>query len=47
MEYRSLGRTGVLVSPLCLGAMNLGGVTSEADSLRIIEHLEWRRSGQP
>jgi aryl-alcohol dehydrogenase-like predicted oxidoreductase len=37
MEYRSLGRTGVLVSPLCLGAMNLGGVTSEADSLRIID----------
>ncbi len=22
MEYRSLGRTGVMVSPLCLGAMN-------------------------
>jgi aryl-alcohol dehydrogenase-like predicted oxidoreductase len=37
MEYRSLGRTGVMVSPLCLGAMNLGGVTSEADSLRIVD----------
>ncbi len=36
MEYRLLGRTGVKVSPLCLGAMNFGGVTSEADSIRII-----------
>lgn len=37
MEYRSLGRTGVMVSPLCLGAMNFGGPTSEADSIRIID----------
>jgi aryl-alcohol dehydrogenase-like predicted oxidoreductase len=36
MEYRLLGRTGVKVSPLCLGAMNFGGVTSETDSIRII-----------
>src|SRR3981081_3278060 len=25
MEYRSLGRTGIQVSPLCLGAMMFGG----------------------
>ena len=41
MNYRLLGRTGVRVSPLCLGAMNFaldgGGATSEADSLRIID----------
>jgi aryl-alcohol dehydrogenase-like predicted oxidoreductase len=37
MEYRSLGRTGVQVSPLCLGAMNFGGPTSEEDSIRIID----------
>lgn len=37
MEYRSLGRTGVKVSPLCLGAMNFGGKTDEAESLAIIE----------
>ena len=37
MEYRTLGRTGVRVSPLCLGAMNFGGPTSEADALRIID----------
>ncbi|HYF62995.1 MAG TPA: aldo/keto reductase, partial [Herpetosiphonaceae bacterium] len=37
MEHRSLGRTGVLVSPLCLGAMNFGGPTGEAESITIIE----------
>ena len=41
MDYRLLGRTGVRVSPLCLGTMNFGGVTNEEDSLRIIhEALE-------
>jgi len=36
MDYRLLGRTGVRVSPLCLGTMNFGGVTNEEDSVRII-----------
>ncbi|MBT2556043.1 aldo/keto reductase [Arthrobacter sp. ISL-5] len=38
MEYRSLGRTGVKVSPLCLGAMMFGpwGNEDRADSIRII-----------
>jgi 1-deoxyxylulose-5-phosphate synthase len=36
MEYRSLGRTGVLVSPLCLGAMNFGGPTGKEESFAII-----------
>jgi aryl-alcohol dehydrogenase-like predicted oxidoreductase len=36
MEYRSLGRTGVKVSPLCLGAMNFGAPTSAEESLRIM-----------
>ncbi len=36
MDYRLLGRTGVRVSPLCLGTMNFGGVTNEADSIAII-----------
>jgi aryl-alcohol dehydrogenase-like predicted oxidoreductase len=35
MEYRLLGRTGVRVSPLCLGTMNFGGPTPEAESIRI------------
>ena len=37
MEYRNLGRTGVKVSPLCLGTMMFGRSTSEADSVAIIE----------
>ncbi|MEV7136081.1 aldo/keto reductase [Arthrobacter sp. NPDC093128] len=38
MEYRHLGRTGVQVSPLCLGAMMFGpwGNNDTADSIRII-----------
>lgn len=38
MQYRPLGRTGVHVSPLCLGAMMFGpwGNDDEADSIRII-----------
>ena len=36
MEYRLFGRTGVKVSPLCLGTMNFGGATNEADSIQII-----------
>lgn len=36
MEYRSLGRTGVKVSSLCLGCMMFGGKTSPEDSYAII-----------
>lgn len=36
-EYRYLGRTGVRVSPLCLGTMMFGGRTEPADSYRIID----------
>jgi 1-deoxyxylulose-5-phosphate synthase len=36
VEYRALGRTGVMVSPLCLGAMNFGGPTNKEDSIAII-----------
>lgn len=36
MQYRSLGRSGVLVSPLCLGAMNFGTPTAEAESQAIM-----------
>jgi aryl-alcohol dehydrogenase-like predicted oxidoreductase len=36
MEYRYFGRTGYKVSPLCLGTMNFGGPTDEAESIRII-----------
>ena len=36
MEHRLLGRTGVRVSPLCLGAMNLGGPTPDEEGVRIV-----------
>ena len=36
MEYRRLGRSGVLVSPLCLGTMNFGGSTDETESFAIM-----------
>src|SRR5580704_8512622 len=38
MEYRTLGRTGVRVSPLCLGAMMLGawGNEDHDDAVRIV-----------
>ncbi|MCL5998920.1 MAG: aldo/keto reductase [Chloroflexi bacterium] len=37
MEYRSLGRTGVKVSVLCLGCMMFGGRTEPEDSYAIID----------
>jgi 1-deoxyxylulose-5-phosphate synthase len=37
MEYRPLGRTGVMVSSLCLGVMNFGGVTNAEDSIAMID----------
>lgn len=37
MEYRNFGRTGVKVSPLCLGCMTFGDTTSESESFRIMD----------
>src|SRR5574340_1524540 len=37
MQYVHLGRAGVRVSRLCLGTMNFGPNTSEADSFRIMD----------
>jgi aryl-alcohol dehydrogenase-like predicted oxidoreductase len=37
MEYRTLGRTGLKVSPFCLGTMNFGPETSEPDSFAIMD----------
>jgi NDP-hexose 2,3-enoyl reductase len=37
MEYTNLGRTGLSVSRLCLGTMNFGPVTNEADSFAIMD----------
>jgi aryl-alcohol dehydrogenase-like predicted oxidoreductase len=37
MEHVHLGRTGLKVSRLCLGTMNFGPQTSEADSFKIMD----------
>ncbi len=37
MRYVKLGRTGLKVSPLCLGTMNFGPFTSEEDSFNIMD----------
>ena len=36
MEYRQLGRTGVMVSELCLGAMLFGGKTPEDEAHQLV-----------
>jgi aryl-alcohol dehydrogenase-like predicted oxidoreductase len=37
MQYTHLGRTGLLVSRLCLGTMNFGPLTPEEDSFKIMD----------
>jgi len=37
MHYVHLGRSGLKVSRLCLGTMNFGPETSEADSFAIMD----------
>jgi aryl-alcohol dehydrogenase-like predicted oxidoreductase len=37
MEYRHLGRSGLKISPMCLGTMMFGGATDEPTSARIID----------
>ncbi len=37
MEYTHLGRSGLSVSRICLGTMNFGPVTEEADSHKIMD----------
>lgn len=39
MEYRKLGRSGLVVSELCLGCMTFGGVTNEVEAQRIIDRF--------
>ena len=38
MKHVSLGRSGLKVSPLCLGTMNFGPHTTEPDSFAIMDH---------
>jgi aryl-alcohol dehydrogenase-like predicted oxidoreductase len=40
MEYRRLGRTGLKVSSLCMGAMTFGRETSEEESFRMLDRFK-------
>ncbi len=37
MEYRKLGRTGLMISPIGLGSVNFSWLTDEADSFEILD----------
>jgi aryl-alcohol dehydrogenase-like predicted oxidoreductase len=37
MDYRRLGRTALRVSPVCLGTMNFGPLTTEPDAHKIMD----------
>lgn len=39
MEYRKLGKSGLLVSELCLGTMLFGGSTDEVESTRMVHQF--------
>jgi len=39
MNYRQMGKTGLRVSELCLGAMTFGRETTEQDSFRILDRF--------
>jgi aryl-alcohol dehydrogenase-like predicted oxidoreductase len=39
MEYRTLGKTGLRVSELCLGAMTLGREATEAESVAMLDRF--------
>ena len=38
MNYRSLGRTGLNVSPICIGTMNFGTPVDEAGATELVSH---------
>lgn len=37
MEYRYIGKTGLRVTPICLGTMSFGSWSSEAESFKIMD----------
>jgi aryl-alcohol dehydrogenase-like predicted oxidoreductase len=39
MNYRQMGKTGLRVSELCLGAMTFGRETTESDSIQILDRF--------
>ena len=39
MEYRNVGKSGLKVSPLCLGTLVFGGLTDDKEAARIVDNL--------
>ncbi|MFQ5996326.1 MAG: aldo/keto reductase [Dehalococcoidales bacterium] len=37
MKYRKLGRTGLMVSEICLGTMTFGNQIDEAESVKLVK----------
>lgn len=42
MEYRTVGKTGVQVSPLCFGTMSFGGIADEEMSRKMFNAVRER-----
>ena len=38
MQYRPLGSSGLLVSPICLGSMTFGSPVGKSDAVRLVHH---------
>lgn len=38
MEYRYIGKSGLRVSPICLGTMTFGSTTSKEEAFKILDH---------
>ena len=37
MKYRKMGRTGLMVSEICLGTMTFGNQVNEAESIKLVK----------
>ena len=46
MHYHNLGRSGLKISPICLGTMMFGGPTDEPTSARIVAHRVGELGGE-
>ena len=44
--YRRLGRTGLMVSPICLGTDNFANPTPEAECLEMLAFAHQHAGGQ-